>query len=89
MKSEREREEQASEWSERSARLKETPETRPTDLTENITPHERKRHIFSVAPVSERAWLHFVRMQGPVGRRCRARFLADENFWPSRSGASA
>jgi hypothetical protein len=40
----REREEQASERRERSACLKQTPETRPTDLTENITPHERKRH---------------------------------------------
>jgi hypothetical protein len=44
----REREEQASERSERSACLKRTPETRPTDLTENITPHERKRHTASI-----------------------------------------
>jgi len=42
----REREEQASERRERSACLKRTPEARPTDLTENITPHERKRHSF-------------------------------------------
>jgi hypothetical protein len=40
----REREKQASERRERSACLKRTPETRPTDLTENITPHEKKRH---------------------------------------------
>jgi hypothetical protein len=44
MKEEREREEQASERRERTACLKRTPESRPTDLTENITPHDRKRH---------------------------------------------
>jgi hypothetical protein len=52
MKKERERAEQASERRERGACLKRTPESRPTDLTENSTPHDRKRHSFVFLRVS-------------------------------------